>query len=147
MQLSYHTRVQLSPASSSSPCSSSWPASPGRPPASVPRFLHCHCGPGNTGTEIFGDLPKNWPCTEISAPWSQHLHRPLPKPHSSSRHCSSWLPRERSQSQPHKKICPKSLVFSRCLFLMHSVIPSSLARQVFEGAVGPRQGDGRSIKN
>jgi len=29
---------------------------------------------------------------------------------------------------------------------MHSVIPSSLARQVFEGAVGPRQGNGRSIK-
>ncbi|XP_043763804.1 uncharacterized protein LOC122697277 isoform X1 [Cervus elaphus] len=31
----------------------------GRPLASSSRLFHCHCGPGNTCTEIFGDLPKS----------------------------------------------------------------------------------------
>uniref|UniRef100_A0A8C0DJL8 Uncharacterized protein n=1 Tax=Balaenoptera musculus TaxID=9771 RepID=A0A8C0DJL8_BALMU len=80
-------------------------------------------------------------------PWAQHLHGPLPKP-DSYRHCSSpYLPRG-TYPEPSliKNTCSKSLVFSRCLLLMHSLSPSSLARQVFDGAVGPRQGDRRGTR-
>ncbi|TEA24598.1 hypothetical protein DBR06_SOUSAS30410110 [Sousa chinensis] len=80
-------------------------------------------------------------------PWAQHLHGPLPKP-DSYRHCSSlFLPRG-TYPEPSliKNTCSKSPVFSKCLWLMQSLSPSSLARQAFDRAVGPRQGDRRGTR-